>query len=99
MQALYTLIKQTVTEKATALSGKFTYTFQVNRKATKIGIKKAIEEVYGVKVDKVRTINLPEKKRTLRRNIVEKRHKMKKALITLVGRKKLDIEKIAKVKE
>lgn len=99
MQPLYALIKPAVTEKATALSDKFTYTFWVNRKATKIDIKNAIYVIYGTKVDKVRIINLPGKKRVLRRHIVEKRPEMKKALITLVGRKKLGIEKMAKIKE
>ncbi len=99
MQSLYTLIKPAVTEKATALSDKFTYTFWVNRKATKIDIKNAVQEVYGARVEKVRIINLPGKTRVVRRHIAEKRPQMKKALVTLVGRKKLDTAKMAKAKE
>ena len=33
------------------------YSFQVNRKANKAQIKNAVERIYGVKVDKVRTAN------------------------------------------
>jgi large subunit ribosomal protein L23 len=33
------------------------YSFQVNRKANKTQIKNAVERIYGVKVDKVRTAN------------------------------------------
>lgn len=99
MDTLHTLVKPVVTEKATALSKKFTYSFWINRKATKIDVKKAIQEVYDVKVASVRILVLPAKKRAMRRNIIEKRHKMKKALVTLVGRKKLDITKIIKEKK
>jgi large subunit ribosomal protein L23 len=33
------------------------YSFQVNRKANKTQIKNAVEKIYSVKVDKVRTAN------------------------------------------
>jgi large subunit ribosomal protein L23 len=33
------------------------YSFEVNRKANKQQIKKAVENIYSVKVDKVRTAN------------------------------------------
>lgn len=96
METLYTLIKPVVTEKATAQGNKFTYTFWIHRKATKMDVKRAILEAYDVKVEKVRIIILPAKKRVLRKNIIEKRPEMKKALITLAGRKKLDVTKIVK---
>ena len=57
--------KPIVTEKMTAQSEKYNrYGFIVNRKANKIEIKKAIEEVYGVSVSKVRTMNYPGKPRS-----------------------------------
>ena len=33
------------------------YSFEVNKKANKTVIKKAVEKIYSVKVDKVRTAN------------------------------------------
>jgi large subunit ribosomal protein L23 len=39
------------------------YVFQVAKDANKIEIKKAIEEIFGVKVDKVTTTNVPGKKK------------------------------------
>lgn len=96
MDTLYTLIKPVVTEKATALSAKLKYAFWVNRNATKIDIKRAIKEAYGVDVDTVRVMNTPAKTRIARRMIVDKRPKMRKAIITIKGGKKLDVTKIAK---
>ena len=53
------LIKPIITEKAnndSELNNR--YTFQVEKSANKVEIKKAIESAYGVKVIKVRTINV-----------------------------------------
>lgn len=96
MDTLYTLIKPVVTEKATALSTKLKYAFWVNRKATKIDVKRAIKEAYGADVSSVRMMNTPAKTRLARRMLVDKRPAMKKAIITLKGGKKLDVTKIAK---
>ena len=59
------LIKPIITEKATADSElNNCYTFQVDNKANKVEIKKAVEAAYGVSVDKVRTINVRPDRRT-----------------------------------
>ena len=59
------LIKPIITEKASTLSELHNcYSFLVNTKANKIEIKKAIETVYGVSVDKVRTSNYGPKRKT-----------------------------------
>lgn len=53
------LIKPIITEKATEdseLNNRFT--FAVDNRANKIQIKEAVEEAYGVSVDKVRTMNV-----------------------------------------
>ena len=48
-------IKPIVTEKMTALSEKYNrYGFVVDRRADKLQIKKAVEDMYGVKVDSVK---------------------------------------------
>ena len=58
-----------ITEKATLLAERNEYVFKVYPSANKPEIKKAIEEIYGVKVEKVRIINVSRKKR--RRGRVE----------------------------
>lgn len=59
------LIKPIITEKATGDSEKFNrYTFVVNKNANKVQIKDAVEEAYGVTVEKVRTLNHPALRKT-----------------------------------
>jgi len=52
------IIRPLITEQGMHFaSTKSAYSFEVNRKANKIQIKNAVEKIYGVKVDKVRTAN------------------------------------------
>ncbi|MCA1623614.1 MAG: 50S ribosomal protein L23 [Acidobacteria bacterium] len=57
-------------------------TFRVNRKADKEEIKKAVEEIFGVKVAKVRTVHY-EGKMKKRGRFEGRRANWKKAYITL----------------
>jgi large subunit ribosomal protein L23 len=58
------IIKPLVTEQGMHFANiKSAYSFQVNKKANKIQIKNAVERIYNVKVDKVRTANRPGKYR------------------------------------
>jgi large subunit ribosomal protein L23 len=51
------LIRPIVTEKMNAVSEKFNrYGFMVDKKANKYQIKKAVEDIYGVKVVSVNTM-------------------------------------------
>ena len=57
------LIKPIITEKATADSeDNNRFAFVVDKRANKIEIKKAVETFYGVNVEKVRTIIMPNKR-------------------------------------
>jgi large subunit ribosomal protein L23 len=59
------LIRPVITEKATADSeDKNRFAFVVDRKANKLQVRTAIEEVYGVHVEKVRTMIIPGKKKS-----------------------------------
>ncbi len=59
------LIKPIITEKATDASELFNrYGFVVAMNANKIEIKEAVEQAYGVSVNKVRTMNYPVKRTT-----------------------------------
>jgi len=52
------IVKPIITEQATHFANiKGAYSFEVNKKANKVQIKYAIERLYSVKVDKVRTAN------------------------------------------
>ncbi len=59
------LVKPIVTEKMTSQGEKFNrYGFLVARKANKLEIKKAVEDLYGVNVESVNTINYAGKNKT-----------------------------------
>lgn len=67
------------------------YTFEVARGAGKIEIKKAVEEIFGVKVLKVNTIKLPGKWKRMGVH-TGKRPDIKKAVVTLTpDSKKIEI--------
>ena len=52
------LERPVVTEKATMLRDRNTYTFRVDRRANKIQIRHAIESFFEVRVKSVRTLNV-----------------------------------------
>ncbi|HAV21804.1 MAG TPA: 50S ribosomal protein L23, partial [Firmicutes bacterium] len=58
------------------------YTFMVDVRATKVEIKKAVEEVFKVKVKKVNTLKMPGKTRRMGR-FEGKTPEWKKAVVTL----------------
>ena len=67
------------------------YTFEVAIDAGKVEIKKAVEEIFGVKVAKVNTIKLPGKWKRMGVH-VGKRSDIKKAIVTLTAdSKKIEI--------
>jgi len=85
------LIKQPlITEKGTDLNQLGQYLFLVDKRANKPEIKKAIEEVYKVKVAGVNIINIKPKSRRLGRTTGTVPG-YKKAIVTLVAGQKLDI--------
>ena len=82
------LKKPVVTEKMSALSEKYNcYGFIVDKRANKIEIKKEIEEMYGITVTKVRTINYagkPRSRNTKGGVISGRTRNFKKAIVKLV---------------
>lgn len=58
------IVRPLVTEQGMHFANaKGAYSFEVNKKANKIQIRNAVERVYGVKVEKVRTANRQGKQR------------------------------------
>jgi large subunit ribosomal protein L23 len=84
------LLSPLLTEKGTLLKEKDNKVlFKVARDANKIEIKKAVEEIFKVKVNRVTTINCKGKKKRLGRH-EGKRPDWKKAVVALKKGEKLD---------
>ena len=69
------------------------YAFEVDREANKIEIKAAVEEMYGVKVLDVNTVNYHGKKKSrfTKAGLLSGRaNHFKKAYVTLAGEDKID---------
>ncbi len=88
----HTIIKSPViTEKSTDLSGKYNkYSFVVDERVNKIEIKRAIEELFKVKVVKVNTAWMRGKQRRVRFH-QGKRPDWKKAIVTLREGDKIEL--------
>jgi large subunit ribosomal protein L23 len=74
--------KPVVTEKSMAAMAEKKYTFIVNIKANKSQIKRAVEEVFGVKVEEVKTMRTEGKTKRVGVHI-GKRPDYKKAVVKL----------------
>jgi large subunit ribosomal protein L23 len=84
------LRKPLISEKSMSLTEGNKYTFIVDLKANKTEIKRAVEEIFKVKVLKVNTIRV-KGKRVRRRNIVGRTPETKKAIVTLSPGDKIEI--------
>lgn len=84
------LIKPVVTEKSTGLLAENKYTFIVDLKANKTEVKKAVEEIFKVKVEKVNTMRVKGKIKRVRKS-VGKTPDRKKAIVTLKQGDKIEI--------
>jgi len=88
------LIKPLVTEKMTIQGEKLNrYGFVVDRSANKLEIKKAVEEMYGVTVKDVNTVNYHGKRKsrfTKAGLLTGRTNHFKKAIVTLAGDDKID---------
>ncbi|GGD03464.1 50S ribosomal protein L23 [Thalassobacillus devorans] len=71
-----------ITEHSADLMGEKKYTFEVDTKANKTQIKHAVEEIFGVKVERVNTLNLKGKFKRMGR-YGGYRSDRKKAVVTL----------------
>ena len=68
MKTSYDIIRRPIiTEKSALLAEKAVYTFEVAKEANKVEIKKAIEEIFGVKVVAIRTVNVHKKAKRMSR--------------------------------
>ena len=86
----YDIIKRPIiTEQSMEQTEMKRYTFEVAKTANKIEIAKAVEEIFGVKVAKVNTLNMQGKTKRMGKNVGTTRS-WKKAVVTI----KADSKKI-----
>ena len=78
------VIKPIITEQSMEATEEKKYVFQVATDANKIEIKKAVEEIFGVKVEKVNTIRMDGKEKRMGVH-VGRRANWKKAMVTLTA--------------
>ena len=82
------ILRPIITEQSMEHTDLKKYVFEVSRDANKIEIKKAIEEIFDVEVDKVTTLNMSGKAKRLGRHPSGTRRDWKKAVVKLKDKSK-----------
>ncbi|EJP6618244.1 TPA: 50S ribosomal protein L23 [Staphylococcus pseudintermedius] len=82
MEARDILKRPVITEKSSAAMAEDKYTFDVDVRANKTEVKKAVEEIFEVKVANVNVINYKPKKKRMGR-YQGYTNKRRKAIVTL----------------
>ena len=90
MSARDVIIRPVVTEKTMKLSEENKVTFEVSKNANKISVAQAINEIYGIKPEKINIVNVHPKKKRMGR-FVGKTNAVKKAIVTLPEGQTIDI--------
>ena len=86
------LLRPVVSEKSYALMEDGVYVFVVAHDATKIDVRRAVEQSFGVRVKNVNTLNRKGKRRRNRRtNVVGTRSNAKRAIVSLAGGDRIDL--------
>jgi large subunit ribosomal protein L23 len=86
------IVSPVVSEKSYALMEEGVYTFKVHPEASKPQIRDAVQEIFGVKVAKVNTLNRPGKRKRNRRTFTYgKRPDTKRAIVTLIEGDSIDL--------
>jgi large subunit ribosomal protein L23 len=87
-----TLLKPVVTEKSVELARSMNkYTFYVNPKSNKIEIKKAVQDLFKVRVLGVNTANVKGKKKKVGKSPAGYRPNRKRAVVSLPPGDKIEI--------
>jgi large subunit ribosomal protein L23 len=86
------LMRPVVSEKSYALMEDGSYIFVVAPDATKIDVRHAVEQAFGVRVKSVNTLNRKGKRRRNRKtNSFGTRSSTKRAVVTLAAGDKIDL--------
>ncbi|WP_153125762.1 50S ribosomal protein L23 [Peribacillus tepidiphilus] len=84
MDARDIIKRPVITERSSDLMGEKKYTFEVDVKANKTQVKDAIQEIFGVKVEKVNIMNYKGKYKRMGRH-AGYTNKRRKAIVTLTA--------------
>ena len=76
------IVRPIITEKSSSNTAEGKYTFEVNKKATKVQIAQAVEKLFSVKVVNVNTMTVKGKEKRVGAN-VGFRPDWKKAIVTI----------------
>ena len=79
------IVRPIITEQSMEAVDLKKYVFEVQKDATKADVKKAVEEVFGVKVDKVSTLNVRGKAKRTGRYPEGMTRTWKKAVVRLTA--------------
>ncbi len=91
-ESMSVLRRPIVSEKTYALMDAHVYVFEVDLDATKIDVRNAVEQAFGVRVTKVNTLRRKGKTvRNRRNNQVGRRNDTKRAIVTLAPNNKIDL--------
>jgi large subunit ribosomal protein L23 len=83
MNVYQVLLRPILTEKTDLQRDANQYVFEVNRKANKLQIKQAVEQLFDVEVESVNTMVMKPKQRKMGRKSVVTRAAWKRAVVTL----------------
>ena len=79
------IIRPIITERAMSGAADKKYVFEVAKSAGKVEVKKAVEEIFGVKVEKVNTIRMEGKEKRQGAAPAGRRASWKKAMVKLTA--------------
>ena len=86
------LLRPVISEKSYALMDEHTYVFVVDPKASKVEIREAVEDAFGVRVASVNTmVRKGKRKRQRRVAAFGKRPDTKRAVVRLVGDDRIEL--------
>jgi large subunit ribosomal protein L23 len=86
------LLRPVISEKSYALMDEHTYVFVVDPKASKVEIREAVEDAFGVRVASVNTmVRKGKRKRQRRVAAFGKRPDTKRAIVRLVGDDRIEL--------
>ena len=86
------LLRPVISEKSYALMDEHTYVFVVDPRASKVEIRAAVEDAFGVRVFSVNTlVRKGKRKRQRRLSTYGKRPDTKRAIVRLVGEDRIEL--------
>jgi large subunit ribosomal protein L23 len=92
MKSPYEIVERPlITEKSVSGTEHNHYTFRVFKDANKIEIAKAVEQIFNVKVEKVRTITVKGKSKRVGRHPAGRTSDWKKAVVTLKPGNRIEV--------